>query len=135
MTLLFGFCSFAALREFITLTDTRRADHWALAVVPVDVVPASADAGAFLEALQTIAGSSVEIDVLTTMPNRYHSYRASAPAQEERNGVRVFRFPLGEHKSGFLDQSVCGVAGSTVLRSGQERRRGVHGEVAGSRES
>jgi phosphatidate cytidylyltransferase len=28
---LFGFCSFAALREFITLTHTKRADHWALA--------------------------------------------------------------------------------------------------------
>ena len=27
---LFGFASFAALREFITLTDTRRGDHWAL---------------------------------------------------------------------------------------------------------
>jgi hypothetical protein len=25
------FCSFAALREFLTLTSTRRADHWALA--------------------------------------------------------------------------------------------------------
>lgn len=31
VTLLFAFCSFAALREFITLTNTRRADHWALA--------------------------------------------------------------------------------------------------------
>lgn len=29
--LLFGFCSFAALREFLTLTRTRNADHWALA--------------------------------------------------------------------------------------------------------
>lgn len=29
--LLFGFASFAALREFVTLTDTRRGDHWALA--------------------------------------------------------------------------------------------------------
>lgn len=28
---LFGICSFAALREFVTLTSTRRADHWALA--------------------------------------------------------------------------------------------------------
>jgi phosphatidate cytidylyltransferase len=27
---LFGFASFAALREFITLTETRRGDHWAL---------------------------------------------------------------------------------------------------------
>jgi len=29
--LLFAFCSFAALREFVTLLNTRRADHWALA--------------------------------------------------------------------------------------------------------
>jgi len=28
---LFGICSFAALREFVTLTNTDRADHWALA--------------------------------------------------------------------------------------------------------
>ena len=27
---LFGLCSFAALREFVTLTSTNRADHWAL---------------------------------------------------------------------------------------------------------
>ena len=27
---LFGLCSFAALREFVTLTNTDRADHWAL---------------------------------------------------------------------------------------------------------
>ena len=31
VTLLVAICSFAALREFITLTNTRRADHWALA--------------------------------------------------------------------------------------------------------
>jgi phosphatidate cytidylyltransferase len=31
VTLLFALCSFAALREFITLINTRRADHWALA--------------------------------------------------------------------------------------------------------
>lgn len=36
---LFAFCSFAALREFITLTDTRRADHGALAVAFFVVLP------------------------------------------------------------------------------------------------
>lgn len=30
ITLLFAFCSFAALREFLTLTRRGRADHWAL---------------------------------------------------------------------------------------------------------
>lgn len=37
--LLFAFCSFAALREFVTLTNTRRADHWALATAFFVVVP------------------------------------------------------------------------------------------------
>lgn len=37
--LLFAFCSFAALREFVTLTNTRRADHWALATAFFVVLP------------------------------------------------------------------------------------------------
>ncbi len=37
--LLFGFASFAALREFVTLTDTRRGDHWALASAFFVVLP------------------------------------------------------------------------------------------------
>lgn len=39
VTLLFAICSFAALREFITITDTRRADHRALAVAFFVVLP------------------------------------------------------------------------------------------------
>lgn len=39
VTLLFAFCSFAALREFVTLLDTRRADHWALAGAFFIVLP------------------------------------------------------------------------------------------------
>ena len=37
--ILFGFCSFAALREFVTLTNTQRADHWALAAAFFVVLP------------------------------------------------------------------------------------------------
>jgi phosphatidate cytidylyltransferase len=40
VTLLFAFCSFAALREFVTLTNTRRADHLALAAAFFIVLPA-----------------------------------------------------------------------------------------------
>ena len=39
VTVLFALCSFAALREFITLTDTRRADHTALAAGFFVVLP------------------------------------------------------------------------------------------------
>ena len=36
---LFAFCSFLALREFVTLTNTRRADHWPLALAFFVVLP------------------------------------------------------------------------------------------------
>ncbi len=39
VVLLFGFCSFAALREFLTLTHVRRADHWSLVAAFFVVLP------------------------------------------------------------------------------------------------
>ena len=37
--LLFAFASFAALREFVTLTDRRRSDHWAIAAAFFVILP------------------------------------------------------------------------------------------------
>jgi phosphatidate cytidylyltransferase len=39
VVLLFAFASFFALREFLTLTETRRGDHWALAAMFFVVLP------------------------------------------------------------------------------------------------
>lgn len=39
VTLLFALCSFAALREFVTLMKTRRGDHWGLALAFFGVLP------------------------------------------------------------------------------------------------
>jgi phosphatidate cytidylyltransferase len=39
VVLLFGFCSFAALREFVTLTNASRADHWSLVASFFVVLP------------------------------------------------------------------------------------------------
>lgn len=39
VVLLFGLCSFAALREFMTLTNLRRADHWSLVLAFFVVLP------------------------------------------------------------------------------------------------
>ncbi len=39
VVLLFGFCSFAALREFMTLTNVSRADHWSLVAAFFIVLP------------------------------------------------------------------------------------------------
>lgn len=39
VVIMFAFASFSALREFVTLVNARRADHWALAVAFFIVVP------------------------------------------------------------------------------------------------
>ena len=39
VVLLFGLCSFAALREFLTLTNANRADHWSLVAAFFVVLP------------------------------------------------------------------------------------------------
>ncbi len=39
VVVLFALCSFAALREFVTLTNARRADHWTLALSFFVVIP------------------------------------------------------------------------------------------------
>jgi glycosyltransferase involved in cell wall biosynthesis len=49
------------------------------------------------------AGS--EIDVLTTLPNRYSGFSAAAPEEETWQGVTIRRVALPVHKSGMVDQS------------------------------
>lgn len=63
-----------------------------------------------VEALQRQTGPEVQIDVLTTQPNRYASFSQAALPEEARGAVTVKRFGLPAHRSGFLDQSRAFVA-------------------------
>lgn len=45
-----------------------------------------------------------EIDIITTLPNRYSTYSADAPEYEERGNLRIHRIALPAHQSGMLDQ-------------------------------
>lgn len=45
------------------------------------------------------------IEVITTSPNRYHSFRTAAPALEAEDGLRVSRIDLPAHRGGFVSQS------------------------------
>lgn len=47
---------------------------------------------------------NVEIEIVTTMPNRYASFSASANSFEQVENVTVNRIKLPSHKSGMLDQ-------------------------------
>nr|WP_247670970.1 glycosyltransferase family 4 protein [Pseudoalteromonas sp. MMG005] len=57
---------------------------------------------ALVEQLRQQAG--VEVEVVTTMPNRYASFDAGAKAEEIDGNVRIRRISLPSHESGMLDQ-------------------------------
>lgn len=60
---------------------------------------------ALVDALCKVAAPDLHIDVMTTLPNRYHSFTVDAPFMENQPGLSIFRITLPKHQSGFLDQS------------------------------
>lgn len=49
-------------------------------------------------------GPSNELVVITTMPNRYNTFKIIAPGYEEIGNIKIHRVAIPVHKSGFLDQ-------------------------------
>jgi glycosyltransferase involved in cell wall biosynthesis len=72
---------------------------------PPDLSAGSFRAKALVDALCERAAGEVDIEVMTTQPNRYHSHASEALAVEERGCVRIRRIQLPAHKSGFVDQA------------------------------
>lgn len=60
---------------------------------------------AFVDALSVRMPIDGQIDVLTTLPNRYSSFLADAPAEEKLPGLSIVRISLTPHQSGMLDQT------------------------------
>jgi hypothetical protein len=56
------------------------------------------------KALSEQLSDNDEIDVITTFPNRYKTYKIEAPFFEEKGNIRIHRVEIPAHKSGFLDQ-------------------------------
>lgn len=47
---------------------------------------------------------TAELDIVTTLPNRYSTFQADAPAFENRGNYNVHRIVIPVHKSGMADQ-------------------------------
>lgn len=77
---------------------------------PPDLSAGSFRAAAIVNALSQLLPDSSQIDVISTLPNRYHSYGAAASVVERQGKVSIFRVELPRHKSGLLDQSRAFVA-------------------------
>ena len=72
-----------------------------------DLSAGSFRAAALVEALLNCLPRSSQIDVVTTLPNRYNSFSLDAPAIENYPGLHVRRIALPEHQSGMIDQSMA----------------------------
>lgn len=45
-----------------------------------------------------------ELDVITTLPNRYSTFQADAPRFEVRSNINIYRIAIPKHQSGMRDQ-------------------------------
>ncbi len=72
---------------------------------PPDLSAGSFRAEALVKALLDNVGDHVEIDVITTQPNRYHTFKANASSYEQLPSLTVRRLTVPTHKSGFIDQA------------------------------
>ena len=72
---------------------------------PPDLCAGSFRAGALVAALRERAPPGTQIDVVTTLPNRYQTFVAEAPALEVSAGLEVRRIGLRTHRSDMLGQA------------------------------
>jgi glycosyltransferase involved in cell wall biosynthesis len=69
------------------------------------------------------AGKKWEVDVLTTMPNRYSSFSTEASLFEKIGSVAVRRIPLPDHQSGMRDQARAFMTFAMQVRKAVQGRR------------
>lgn len=62
---------------------------------------------AFVDALKEKMPIDGQIDVLTTLPNRYSSFSVEAPVEEKVPGLSIVRVALPPHQSGMFDQAMA----------------------------
>jgi glycosyltransferase involved in cell wall biosynthesis len=72
---------------------------------PPDLSAGSFRMKALVTALQKVTTKPIQIDIMTTMPNRYSTMVSAAAEYEEADGLSIRRIALPSHKSGMVDQS------------------------------
>src|SRR3990167_2634318 len=71
-----------------------------------DLCAGSFRATALIESLQPIAETlNIQVDIITTQPNRYANFQIDAPTIETQKCVTIHRIKIPTHQSGFVDQA------------------------------
>lgn len=77
---------------------------------PPDLSAGSFRMHALVKALQLVGGDDLQIDLITSMPNRYSTHQTAAATEEVLPGLRIRRIALPAHSSGMWDQARSFVA-------------------------
>ena len=73
---------------------------------PPDLCAGSFRAKALIESLEPMAqAENLQIDIITTLPNRYANFQASAHETETKGCATIYRVKIPAHQSGFIDQA------------------------------
>lgn len=72
---------------------------------PPDLSAGAFRTGALVQALKQLGVADLQVNVVTTLPNRYKSFTQEAAELAEEAGVTVRRIGLPPHKSGMRDQT------------------------------
>lgn len=72
---------------------------------PPDLCPGSFRSKALIEQLQPLVEKQYEIEIITTLPNRYATFVTQAKELESQPGITIKRIALPTHHSGMLDQA------------------------------
>ena len=72
---------------------------------PPDLSACSFRAIALVDAVRQ-AAPELTIDVVTSLPNRYHSFATAAPEFEQQGRVSIRRLPMPAHRSDMITQAL-----------------------------
>lgn len=72
---------------------------------PPDLSAGSFRSAALVKALRSQGGEQLHLDVVTTQPNRYNTFKRGADTCEEHDGLHIRRIVLPKNKGGLLGQA------------------------------
>ncbi|WP_207789997.1 glycosyltransferase family 4 protein [Sphingosinicella humi] len=73
---------------------------------PPDLCAGSFRAEALASALRKVAGADLQLEIITSKPNRYSSFQNDTLDFEDHGWLKIRRFAVPNHESGMFDQAI-----------------------------
>lgn len=74
---------------------------------PPDLCAGSFRAGQLVSAIDKESDENISVEVISTMPNRYDTYKPENISDQDYGNIKIHRVELPNHKSGMKDQAIA----------------------------